>query len=82
MATIDPVQIEVKLSEELKSALQETREELQKAKEDLSEERIRTIVQEELVAWESKWSQRIKDSMKVGGLVYRQQSDGTYRADK
>jgi hypothetical protein len=59
MATIpSPVQVQVSVSDEFKTLLQRTSEELKAAKEALSEERIRVIVREELAAWERKWTER------------------------
>ena len=53
MANIDPVHIQLNLSEELKAAFEE-------AKEAVSEDRIRAIVREEIEAYEKRQRQALR----------------------
>lgn len=90
MAEIPTLTID--MSDEFKQALKETREELETAKEALSEERIRAIVREELATWlEHNAAQLARvvaaEFAKSFGspgraIIYRLQPDGTYRADQ
>ena len=57
--------VTIGISDELKSALDETVKELQAAREALSEERIRDIVREELKAHEKRQLQALRFGLPV-----------------
>jgi hypothetical protein len=54
--------IKIELSDRMQTALAETRKELEEAREALSEERIRKIVQEEIAHWEKGFLAKIRMS--------------------